>query len=368
MPRTFSPAISHPVETMRAVVYGHYGDSDVLQLQQDHPQPKRSADHILVKVVASTVNPVDVKLRRFPTWNMVNPKPKIPGCDIAGIVTQVPYGCHFKVGDPVMAFLPLLGSVWGSAAEYVSLLPTVAVQAPVSEHCTLAECATFPLVGSTVIQGFAPVIKAWNGETQGKRVLIQAGSGGVGTFAIQYCKNVLGMYVATTCSSGSVELVKELGADQVIDYTQDDFTKVIKDFDCVLDPLPYAYEEKTMSSTVLKARGSHYIHIASSSPNLNPGDAGTDGLGAAIPEARLGNMLSLGFKHLKSWFSHVKFHSVFVYPDQETLHKVAEAVACGKVKPIVDREYQLAELAAAHDYVGQGHCHGKVLVHNVKQD
>jgi NADPH:quinone reductase-like Zn-dependent oxidoreductase len=162
-----------------------------------------------------------------------------------------------------------------------------------------------------------------------------------------------------------MELVRSLGADQVIDYTQEDFVDVVKDFDCVLDPMPYANEEKTMLSSVLKATGSHYIHIASSDPKLKPGDAGTDRLGAAIPEARLSNIISLGFKHFKSWFSHVKFHSVFVSSDQTTLGQVAAAVRSGKVRPVIDREYQLAELAAAHDYVGAGHCHGKVLVHNV---
>ena len=195
-------------------------------------------------------------------------------------------------------------------------------------------------------------------------MLIQAGSGGVGSFAIQYCKHVLGMYVATTCSTGSVDLVRSLGADQVIDYTREDFTDVVKDFDCVFDPLPYVNEERTMRSSVLKADGSHYIHIASSDPKLNPGDPGTDGLGAAIPEARLGNMVALAYKHVKSWFSHVKFHSVFVFADQATLRQVSEAVASGKVKPVIDGEFLLAELAAAHDYVGTGHCHGKVLVHN----
>eukprot|EP00730_Choanoeca_flexa_P001147 TRINITY_DN10500_c0_g1_i2.p2 TRINITY_DN10500_c0_g1~~TRINITY_DN10500_c0_g1_i2.p2 ORF type:complete len:379 (+),score=81.43 TRINITY_DN10500_c0_g1_i2:1552-2688(+) len=363
MPRTFTPAKQDPDHTMKAVVYKDYGPSDSLKMTTEFPRPLRRRNHLLVKIASSTVNPVDVKLRRFPSWNMVIPKPKIPGSDIAGTVVEAPEGSKFKPGDQVMSFMPLLGTPWGAAAEYVSVLPEVAVKAPVREGCTLEQCAVFPLVGSTVVQGLAPVCKAWNNQTQGKKVLVQAGSGGVGTFAIQYCKNVLGMHVATTCSGANAELVKGLGADVVIDYKQQDFADVVKDFDCVIDPMAYQNEEKTLNSGVLKAHGAHYVHIASSDMKLSPGDQGTDRtLGAAIPEARLGNLVSLGYKSMRSWFSGIKFHFVFVHPEQSSLQAVADAVANGHVKPVIDKEYSLDQLAEAHDYVGEGHCHGKVLI------
>lgn len=150
----------------------------------------------------------------------------------------------------------------------------------------------------TVMQGLEPFVKACDGKTQDKRALVHAASGGVGTVAVQYLKHVLGCHVTATCSASAAELVTSLGADAIIDYGAERFEDHVHDLDVIFDVLPYKYEARSLVRGVLRRNG-HYVHVASSDMSLRPGDSGTDKLGMAIPEARVGYMAGLMYKWLR---------------------------------------------------------------------
>ncbi|EDQ87820.1 uncharacterized protein MONBRDRAFT_9704 [Monosiga brevicollis MX1] len=347
---------------MAAVIYEEAGDASVLHYTKAFPRPQASRDHVLIRTIASSVNPVDVKLRKHPVASFLRPLPKVHGSDVAGTVIEAPADSGFRVGDPVYAMMPHVGSKWGSTAEFASIPKELVAGAPT--RIPIAHAATIPLIGTTVLQALAPVIKDWDGKTEGKKILIHAGTGGVGSFAIQYCKNVLSMYVAVTCSESSAALARELGADTVVDYKHQRFEDVIHDFDCVLDPMAFEYEERTLRSGVL-AKGAHYIHIASSPLDMEPGDAGTDHLHMAIPEARPSHLVALSFRKFKSLFANYKYHTVFVKPNGDALRQITEWINDGRIKPLIDKEFSWKEVDQAHDYLAKGHVHGKLIINHV---
>lgn len=203
------------------------------------------------------------------------------------------------------------------------------------DSATLLDMASVPLVGCTVIQAIRPVLKAFNNDVAGKKILIQAGGGGVGTFAIQYCSNVLGMYVTTTTSPKNFILVKGLGAKEVVDYKTEKIEDRVQNYDVFLD-IGNISETVVRRSKVLRTTGlppSHYIQIAAS-----PYDAeslktfGTDPLGLAIPECRLDRVATGLLKEIiSSFWSSIKFHSFFVEPDEETLEEIVDAFTSKKV-------------------------------------
>ncbi|KAL3924098.1 MAG: hypothetical protein SGILL_001253 [Bacillariaceae sp.] len=337
---------------MLAVAYKEHGDSFKLRVDRKFPKPVPLDDQVLVEVYATSVNPVDYKFRRNAMMpNFILPLPKIPGADVAGIVVETGANVtQFQEGDRVAAFLPLLGSRWGSSAEFVAVREAHLCNIP--ESTSFVKAAALPLVALTVVQAFDYL----EGPTRGKKILIQAGAGGVGTFAIQYAKNVLGMEVTTTASEMKSRLVKALGADHVIDYRKEDFSTIVKDFDVVLDPMSWKYESLTLSQGkgILKKDG-HYLNILSS--DIVNGKEKSLGMTTLynIAKHNLLNKLSPG--------SVPKYNLVGVKPDGESLQKVYDLVEEGKILSVIDPQiFDLYEVSDAHAYLERHYATGKVVV------
>eukprot|EP00884_Botryococcus_braunii_P021623 jgi/Botrbrau1/8144/Bobra.0308s0034.1 len=203
---------------MKAVQYSTFGPPEVLKVVTDAPKPKLGQGEVLVKVAASGVNPVDYKLREGKLMRFLVKLPKIPGGELAGVVEEG--STKFAKGDKVFANVDALRQD-GSTSEYVRVAESNLVKVPPS--ITLEEASGIPLAGVTAWQALdSAKVK------EGSRVLIQAGAGGVGTLAIQLAKARKAI-VATTTSTRNVEFVKSLGADEVVDYTKENFVDVYKD-------------------------------------------------------------------------------------------------------------------------------------------
>jgi len=224
--------------------------------------------------------------------------------------------------------------------------------AKIPETVELESAAALPLVSLTVVQSLKKVK-----EPKGKKILIHAGAGGVGTFAIQYAKNVLGMHVATTASKEKTEIVKALGADLVIDYKSQDFTEVVKDYDAILDPMSFLYEGRTLKSNVLKKTG-HYLSIMSSDWALRE-DGKEKSYGARtywnIFKHKLANMITPG------WFV-PKYDICMVSPNGDDLQMVMDLLEEKKVNAVIDSKFPLGEMAKAHRHLEGGHVTGKVVI------
>jgi len=341
--------------TMKAISYSQHGPADdVLRMTADYPRPVPGKNDVLIQIKASSVNPVDFKLRRNSVPNFLVPKPKIPGEDVAGVVVElganVSKRSKFRIGDRVAAMLPVIRSKWGSSAEFVAVDASLVAKIP--ETVELESAAALPLVSLTVVQSLKKVK-----EPKGKKILIHAGAGGVGTFAIQYAKNVLGMHVATTASKEKTEIVKALGADLVIDYKSQDFTEVVKDYDAILDPMSFLYEGRTLKSNVLKKTG-HYLSIMSSDWALRE-DGKEKSYGARtywnIFKHKLANLITPG------WFV-PKYDICMVNPNGDDLQLVMDLLEEKKVNAVIDSKFSLADMAKAHRHLEGGHVTGKVVI------
>jgi NADPH:quinone reductase-like Zn-dependent oxidoreductase len=185
-----APPLPDPARPMTAIVFYEHGDADVLQLVNDFPSPSPApgSRQVLVQVCAAGLNPLDFKMRKGPIANFLYPKPKISGLDISGKVISSPPGSSFKPGDKVYAMLPLLCTQYGGYASVCCVDEDLLALAP--DNVDLVSLASIPLVANTVVQAMRPVVQSFHGDTKGKKCVIQAGSGGVGTFAIQYCAKV----------------------------------------------------------------------------------------------------------------------------------------------------------------------------------
>ena len=213
---------------MRAVRYSEHGDTKVLSVVKDAPQPLSPAgpNTLIIKVAGAALNPVDFKMRRNVQPDLMIPKPKIPGYDISGTVANAGSGMHgFKIGDHVYGMLPIVGSPWGGLAEYAVADASVFAHAPTS--IPLVDAAALPLVSLTVMQVFdaAGLVPPSDVNTEApRRALVQAASGGVGTFAVQYLRRVLKFEeVLGTTSAPNADLVTSLGATRTIDYRTERF-------------------------------------------------------------------------------------------------------------------------------------------------
>lgn len=233
-------------KTMRAVTMDAYGAPETLTVREI-PLPQRRVDNdVLVEVHAAGVNPFETKLRRGFMHQLFPLAPgHVLGCDLAGTVADIGFDVHqFQPGDRVWGLVDTLRS--GAYAEYCAVNALLLRKMP--ENLSFEEAATVPMAGSTAWFGLVEMAKLQAGQ----RVLVHAGAGGVGAFAIQIAKH-LGAWVATTCSAEKADFCRELGADQVIDYRNDDFCDAVQDIDVVLDPV--GGETNLKSYRVLKRGG-----------------------------------------------------------------------------------------------------------------
>lgn len=330
---------------MKAFFIEKYGKQASLKFG-DRPEPEIRDDDLLVEIRAASLNQLDSKLKSG-EFKLILPHtlPLILGHDIAGVVLKTgPNVTRFKAGDEVYGCLPV--DRIGGFAERVAV--NEAYMAPKPASLTMAEAASLPVVALTAWQAFVEIAKV----KPGQRVFIQAGSGGVGTIAIQLAKH-LGATVATTAGAQSATMLKQLGADIVIDYRKDDFTSVLKDYDVALNSQDAATLAKTV--TILKP-GATLISISSPPDPAYARQAGLN------PFLRL-VVWGLSYRiRASTRRAGIRYAFLFMQPGGEQLRKLNVLVDSGAIRPVVDKVFPFEETLQALAYVETGRAKGKVIV------
>jgi NADPH:quinone reductase-like Zn-dependent oxidoreductase len=341
-------ARQEPIETgephMKAVVYTNYGSPDVLEIR-DVKKPVPNDDQILIKVRAAAVNPLDWHFMEGTPYIMRAMgvglrKPKDPrlGVDYAGQVEAVGKNVtRFKPGDEVF------GGKTGAFAEYVCARADRAIVLKPA-NITFEQAASVPIAAITALQALRDKGKVHAGQ----KVLINGASGGVGTFAVQIAKS-FGADVTGVCSTRNLDLVRSLGADHVIDYTKEDFTKGDERYDVILDNV--GTQPLSGFRHALQPKGI-CVMIGGGGPN----DGGLIG-----PMGR--PIVAL----LMSPFISQKMGMMMAELNKEDLTILGDLMQSGKVKPVIDRTYPLSQIAEAMRYLEAGHARGKVII-TVGQD
>jgi NADPH:quinone reductase-like Zn-dependent oxidoreductase len=330
---------------MQAFIVDRYGTTGGLRLV-DLPEPKLQDDDVLVKIHAAGVNVLDAKIRNGEFKRILPYRlPLILGHDVAGVVVGVGSRVRgFTLGDEVYA-RPADGRI-GAFAEFISMKAADVAHKP--KALTMEEAASMPLVGLTAWQ--ALIEKA--NLKKGQKVLIHAGSGGVGTFAIQLAKHV-GATVATTTSTANIELVTRLGADVAIDYKREDFGDTLRDYDVVLHTL--GAETLAKSLGVLKPGG----QLVSITGPPDPDFARAQGSSWALRQI----MRVLSFRIRRAAKRrHVHYAFLFMSANGDQLREMAALIDAGVIRPVVDRVFPFAETEKALAYVETGRAKGKVVV------
>ncbi|MGR4043353.1 NADP-dependent oxidoreductase [Pseudomonas sp. 910_21] len=310
------------------------------------PVPEVGAHDVLIEVHASGVNALDSKIRNG-EFKLILPYalPLILGNDLAGVVVEVGSQVQrFKPGDEVYARPP--EARIGTFAQWIAVNENAIALKPA--NTTMTEAASIPLVALTAWQVLVETAQL----KKGQKVLIHAGAGGVGTLAIQLAKH-LGAFVTTTTSTANVEWVKALGADQVIDYKQQNFESLLHDYDLVLNSLGTDVLEKSLK--VLKP-GGQLISI-SGPPTVQFAQQ----QGLAWPLQQVMRLLSFGIRR-KARKLDVSYAFVFMRADGAQLQQITALIEAGIIKPVVDRTFAFEATAQALQYVEQGRAKGKVVV------
>jgi len=330
---------------MKAFIVNRYGEKEKLQLTEI-AKPVVTATDVLVQVYSAGVNLLDSKIRNG-EFKMILPykTPFTSGHDVSGVVTKVGSKVSkFKAGDEVYA-RPADHRI-GTFAELISMNENDVAMKP--ENLSMDEAASIPLVGLTAWQA---LIERAN-LRKGQKVFIQAGSGGVGTFAIQLAKH-LGATVATTTSAANIDLVKSLGADIVIDYKKDDFEMILKDYDVVLNSQDVKTLEKSLR--ILKPGGKV---ISISGP---PDPAFGQEINANWFLKIILKFLSAGIRN-KAKRLGVNFSFLFMKAQGEQLSQITELIESGVIKPVMDKVFPFKEINEAMSYVETGRAKGKVVI------
>lgn len=330
---------------MKAFIIDRYGSSEVVRAS-DMPEPEVRDDDVLIQVYAASVNPVDLKIRDGKLKFILPYRlPFILGTDLAGVVVRVGAGVRrFKAGDEVYARTD--SDRIGAFAELISIKEDAVAMKP--KELTMEEAASIPLVGLTAWQ----VLIERANLKKGQKVLIHAGSGGVGTFAIQLAK-YLGAMVATTTSTANLDWVKRLGADIVSDYKKENFETILHDYDVVLDTLGGEVLEKSLR--VLKP-GGRLISI-SGPPDHH-----------FAKDMRLSWILRLVMRLLsyrirqRAKRHHVNYSFLFMRPSGDQLREIGSLIDSGIIHPVVDRVFPFESTKEALAYVENGRAKGKVIV------
>jgi NADPH:quinone reductase-like Zn-dependent oxidoreductase len=330
---------------MKAFILDRYEKKGALRLG-DMPEPALGADDVLVEVHAAGLNPLDSKLRDGDFKPILSYRPPlILGHDVAGTVVRVgPDVRRFKPGDAVYA-RPRDGRI-GTFAEFIAIPEADVALKPA--NLSMEDAASVPLVGLTAWQVLVDRAQLQKGQ----KVLIHAGSGGVGAFAIQLAKH-LGATVAATTSAANLDLVRSLGADVVIDYKTQDFSKVLSGYDVVLNSLDGETLEKSLD--VLKPGGK----LISISGPPDPAFAKEQGLPWVVRQV-LGR-ISVGIRK-KARARKVGYSFLFMRADGEQLGQITALIEAGVLRPVVDRIFPFEAVNEALAYVDTGRAKGKVVV------
>jgi NADPH:quinone reductase-like Zn-dependent oxidoreductase len=330
---------------MKAFIINRYGKKEKLHLTEIAEPIVRKND-VLIRIHAASVNLLDSKIRDGDFKLILPYKPSFTlGHDVAGVVTKVGSGVtKFKVNDQVYA-RPADYRI-GTFAEFISVHENDVAIKP--KDLSMEEAASIPLVGLTAWQA---LIEKGNLK-KGQKVFIQAGSGGVGTFAIQLAKH-LGATVATTTSAANLDMVKSLGADVVIDYKKDDFETILQGYDVVLN----SQDQKTLEKSlrILKPGGKL---ISISGP---PDPEFAKEIGAPWYVRLIMKLLSSGVKR-KTKRLGVNFSFLFMRAQGEQLSQITKLIELGVIKPVLDKVFPFEQTNEAISYVETGRAKGKVVV------
>jgi NADPH:quinone reductase-like Zn-dependent oxidoreductase len=322
---------------MKAIVYEGFGTPDILRYQ-DIEKPTLGDDEVVIKVRAASINPLDWKLMKGgpllvrTLLGLGKPKIRRPGVDVAGEVEAVGRNVtQFKPGDEVF------GTCVGAFAEYATSASVFGMKSALAikpDSVTFEQAASAPVAALTALQGLRD-----KGRIQaGQKVLINGAAGGVGTFALQMAK-LFGAEVTGVCSTANVEMVRSLGADRVVDYTQNDFTRSGERYDLFLD----CVGNRSLSACrgVLNLKG---ILVMVGAP------------------AALGLLPRLAGALVWSWFGTKRMVFFIARMNPKYLTTVGELIATGKVTPVIDRRYELSKGSDAFRYMEKGHARGKVVI------
>ncbi len=330
---------------MKALILKRYGKSDQLVFA-DIPRPTIKPNEILVQVHAVGLNPIDYKIPTGAFRPIIKFQlPAVMGSDVAGVVVEVGSRVtRFKLGDAIFASTFDLGA--GTLAEFAAVPESAAAIKP--EKLDFAQAASIPMVGLTSWQA----LKERAHLRSGQKVFIPAGSGGIGSFAIQLAK-YLGAKVATTTSTGNVEMVKRLGADEVIDYKKQAFEDVLQGFDVVLGTVAGDIIEKSLR--ILRPN-SIVVSL------VGPLDA------AFASDRGLNFLMKIVFRLMSRKIIHqakqvdAKYSFLFVHPDGQQLAEIGKIIDAGHISPVIDKIFPFDQTKQALAYLEEGRAKGKVVV------
>jgi len=324
------------MKALQLVKYGEIKDSLTFN---EVSKPTIQAKDILIEVKAAAINPIDKLIILGNLQGMLPiPLPSTIAYDVSGIVVEKgDEVSNFEIGDLVYSRVPQ--EQMGTIAEYVAVTSIAVSKKP--GNITFEEAASLPLAGLTALQSLE-----YAGIKENDKVLIHAGSGGVGSFAIQYAK-AKGAYVYTTTSTNNVEWVKELGADRVIDYKTEDYKTIVKDVDIVFDTLGQNY---TLEAFEVIKQGGKVVSVVGP---LDEESAKMFGMADyKLPE----ELATLSSDNEASY----KF--IFMHPNGSHLGEIKSLVEDEKIKPIIDKVYRFSESIEAFTHLASGRAKGKIVI------
>ncbi|MEK4913697.1 NADP-dependent oxidoreductase [Bacillus sp. FSL E2-8887] len=329
---------------MRAMVIDKYGK--VPMRMTEMPTPEINEYEVLAEIHAASINPIDFKIRDGKVKLLLKYKmPLILGNDFSGVIVKAGTKVtQFKVGDEIYA-RPRKDKI-GTFAEYIAIHEDDIALKP--KNLTFEEAASIPLVGLTSYQALHDIMQLQKGQ----KILIHAGSGGVGTFAIQLAK-IMGSTVATTASEAGENLVKSLGADEIINYKKEKFEDILKNYDAVFDTLGGTTLEKSFD--IIKSEGN--IVSVSGMPNARFGKEFGSGFFKTL-------LFSLASKKLTALEKkhNAQYSFLFMKPSGDQLRIIAKYIESGQIKPIIDRIFPFEDTQKAMEYSESGRAKGKIIV------
>jgi NADPH:quinone reductase-like Zn-dependent oxidoreductase len=331
---------------MKAFVVKHYGKKEKLHVTTVN-EPTLKQNEVLVQIHSAGVNLLDSLIKNG-DFNIFLPykTPFVNGHDMAGTIVKVGSAVsHFKVGDEVYA-RPADHRI-GTFAEYIAVHENDLAYKP--KNISMEEAASIPLVGLTSWQALVEIAHLQKGQ----KVFIQAGSGGVGTFAIQLAKH-LGAFVATTTSAANMQLVKSLGADLVIDYKKEDFVTVLKEYDVVL----HSNRDAKVLENSLKILKPGGTLVSLTGP---PTSEFAKEIGLGWHVQMLMRLLGMSAQR-KAKKRNVKYKFLFMRADGNQLSEITSLIEAGKIRPVIDKIFPFEQTNDALAYVESGHAKGKVVI------
>ncbi|MGA5712417.1 NADP-dependent oxidoreductase [Bacillus bombysepticus] len=329
---------------MKAMIIDRYGK--VPMRMAEVPTPEINGYEVLAEIHAASINPIDFKIRDGKVKMLLKYEmPLILGNDFSGVITKVgSQVTRFKVGDAIYA-RPRKNKI-GTFAEYIAIHEDDIALKP--KNLSFEEAASIPLVGLTSYQALHDIMHLQKGQ----KILIHAGSGGVGTFAIQLAK-IMGATVTTTASEAGSDLVKSLGADQIINYKTEKFEEILKNYDAVFDTIGGTTLEKSFN--IIKSGGN--IVSVSGMPNARFGKEFGSGFFKTL-------LFSLASKKLTALEKkhNAQYSFLFMKPSGDQLRTIANYIEAGKIKPVIDRVFPFEDAQKAMEYSESGRAKGKIIV------